>query len=232
MDISITNVHLPDEFATTMQEATVWHNRNEFKTLQQEYDLRRIDVREAEAKEKQQLEEDLDKFVAEKDSDVAELRKKRENVKAETEKQLSAVRENQRADEVEIKSKAELVVAKLNSERDVKLAQIKSGGQAEAEKIKIETQTYLQTKRAHAEAECAKNNAKSLDLSAEAEAFAAKQFIAKRKYEAKMRSLQSLRALAQNGSLAITGNSKDNMLAQLLANQQGGAVLGVNANQF
>ena len=39
-DISITNVHLPKEFADTMQEATVWHNRNEFKTLQQEYDLR------------------------------------------------------------------------------------------------------------------------------------------------------------------------------------------------
>ena len=39
-DISVTNVHLPKEFADTMQEATVWHNRNEFKTLQQEYDLR------------------------------------------------------------------------------------------------------------------------------------------------------------------------------------------------
>lgn len=39
-DISITNVHLPKDFADTMQEATVWHNRNEFKTLQQEYDLR------------------------------------------------------------------------------------------------------------------------------------------------------------------------------------------------
>merc|ERR1712154_668433 len=30
-DISITNVHLPKDFADTMQEATVWHNRNEFK---------------------------------------------------------------------------------------------------------------------------------------------------------------------------------------------------------
>merc|ERR1719411_884843 len=98
-DISITNVHLPKDFADTMQEATVWHNRNEFKTLQQEYDLRKIEVRESEAKEKQKLKEDLEKFTAEKDSDVAELRKKRENVKAETEKQLSAVRENQRADE-------------------------------------------------------------------------------------------------------------------------------------
>merc|ERR1712228_778878 len=187
-DISITNVHLPKEFADTMQEATVWHNRNEFKTLQQEYDLRKIEVRESEEKKK--------------------------NVDAETAKQLSAVREDENADVAEIKSKAELVVAKLNSERDVRLSKIRSGGMAEADKIKIETQTYLQTKKALAEAE----------------AFSAKQLIAKRKYEAKMRSLQSLRALANNNSLAISGNSKDNMLAQLLANQQGGAVLGVNGN--
>ena len=39
-DISVTNVHLPKEFADNMQETTVWHNRNQFKTLQQEYDLR------------------------------------------------------------------------------------------------------------------------------------------------------------------------------------------------
>merc|ERR1712176_1218299 len=229
-DISITNVHLPDEFATTMQEATVWHNRNEFKTLQQEYDLRKIGVREAEAKEKQKLKEDLEKFTAEKDSDVAELRKKKKMVDAETQKQLAAVREEENADVAEIKSKAELVVAKLNSERDVKLSKIKSTGKAEADKIKIETATYLQTKKAHAEAEIAKNNSQSLGLRAEAEAFSAKQLIAKRKYEAKMRSLQSLRALANNNSLSISGNSKDNILAQLLANQQGGAVLGVNAN--
>merc|ERR1712176_238604 len=136
-DISVTNVHLPKEFADTMQEATVWHNRNEFKTLQQEYDLRKIEVREAEAKEKQKLKEDLEKFTAEKDSDVAELRKKKKNVDAETAKQLSAVRENENADVAEIKSKAELVVAKLNSERDVKLSQIQSAGIAEADKIKI-----------------------------------------------------------------------------------------------
>jgi len=228
-DISVTNVHLPKEFADTMQEATVWHNRNQFKTLQQEYDLRKIEVREAEAKEKQKLKEDLEKFTAEKDKDVADVRKKKQLVLAETSKQLSVVRENETADLLDIKSNAELVVAKLNSTRDVKLSQIRSGGYAESEKIKIETETYLMTKRAAASAEVAKNDATSLKLTSDAEAFAAKQLVAKRKYEAKMRSLQSLRALAANNSVAISGNNKDNIMAQLLANQQGGAVMGINA---
>jgi len=227
-DISVTNVHLPKEFADNMQEATVWHNRNEFKTLQQEYDLRKIEVREAEAKEKQKLKEDLEKFTAEKDKEVADVRKRHKLVLAETEKQLAVVRENEAADVLEVKSNAELVVAKLHSQRDVRLSQIRSSGSAEADKIKIETETYVQTKKANAEAEIAKNNAQSLSLQSSAEKFAAEQLRAKRKYEAKMRSLQSLRALAGNQSLAITGNSKDNVMAQLLANQQGGAILGIN----
>merc|ERR1711994_872372 len=96
------------------------------------------------------------------------------------------------------------------------------------DKIKIETETYVQTKKADAEAEIAKNNAQSLGMTSAAEKFAAEQLRAKRKYEAKMRSLQPLRALAGNQSLAITGNSRDNVMAQLLANQQGGAILGIN----
>merc|ERR1712061_573937 len=222
------NVHLPKEFADAMQEATVWHNRNEFKTLQQEYDLRKIEVREAEAKEKQKLKEDLEKFTTEKDKEVADIRKKHKLVLAETAKQLAVVRENEAADVLEVKSNAELVVAKLHSQRDVRLSQIRSSGIAESEKIKVETETYVQTKRANAEAECAKNNAQSLALTSSAEKFAAVQLRAKRKYEAKMRSLQSMRSLSGNNDLAITGNSNDNMMAQLLANQKGGVVLGLN----
>merc|ERR1712141_3206 len=112
--------------------------------------------------------------------------------------------------------------------RDVRLSQIRSGGSAEADKIKIETETYVQTMRANAEKEIATNNAQSLALMSSAENFAAQQLRAKRFYEAKMRSLQSMRALATNNSVTIAGNSKDNVMAQLLANQQGGAILGIS----
>merc|ERR1712032_603679 len=176
----------------------------------------------------QKLKEDLEKFTAEKDRDVADVRKKHKLVLAETDKQLAVVRENEKADVLEVRSNAELVVAKLHSQRDVRLSQIRSGGSAEADKIKIETETYVQTMKANAEKEIATNNAQSLVLMSGAEKFAAQQLRAKRFYEAKMRSLQSMRALATNNSVAIAGNSKDNVMAQLLANQQGGAILGIS----
>merc|ERR1711953_1045661 len=100
--------------------------------------------------EKQKLKEDLDKFTAEKDKEVADVRKKHKLVLPETAKQLAVVRENEAADVLEVKSNAGLGVAKLHSQRDVRLSQIRSSGVAESEKIKVETETYVQTKRANA----------------------------------------------------------------------------------
>merc|ERR1712113_1217713 len=124
--------------------------------------------------------EDLDKFTAEKDKEVADVRKKHRLVLAETAKQLAVVRENEAADVLEGKSNAEFV-AKLQSQRDVRLSQIRSSGVAEADMIKIETETYVQSKKANAEAEIASNNAQSLGLTSSAEKFAAVQLKAKRK---------------------------------------------------
>lgn len=227
--VAVTNVHLPHEFANTMQEATVWQNRNEFKTLQQKYELRKIEAREAEAKDKQRCKEDLDKFMADKDTEVAALNKKRQLVLAETSKQLAQIKEQEKFDVLQINSTARLEVSEINAKRDVTLAKIRADGVAESEKIRIETDTYVKIKKADAENQVSNNTAKALDLTAAAEAYAARALEARRTYEEKMRQLQTMRALANNPQLAVAGDSKDNVMAQVLANQVGGAVLGVNA---
>ena len=159
---------------------------------------------------------------------LAEARKRRDYEYAITQKQLAQVKEQQAADCVEIKANGNLVVAQLNKERDVAKAKILSEGKAQAEKIKTETDVYIRTKRADAEAVIAKNVGTSLGLEAESEKYAAKQLVAKRLYEKKMRSLQSLRGLAINDNVLLSGNNGDNITAQLVANQKGGAVLGIN----
>jgi len=60
--------------------------------------------------------------------------------------------------------------------------------------------------------------------------YAAQQLIAKRKYEEKMRSLQTLQALSSNPNVALSGNNKDNAVAQLLSNQRNGVMLGLNSH--
>ena len=170
----------------------------------------------------------MDKKEEELGHQLAEGRKKREYEYAITQKQLAQIREQQDADCAEIKANGNLVVAKLNKERDIAKAKILSGGKAEAEKIKTETDVYIRTQRADADAVIAKNVGISLGLEAESEEYAAKQLVAKRLYEKKMRSLQSLRGLATNDNVLLVGNNGDNITAQLVANQKGGAVLGIN----
>jgi len=122
-----------------------------------------------------------------------------------------------------------LEVAKINAKRDVELSKIQSQGKAQADATRVETRTYIEKLKAETSRVIAENEAQCLDLKAGAEAAAAKQLASKREYDAKFKHLRILKALADNPKLAIAGSNGDNVVAQLLANQQGATVLGVNA---
>jgi len=226
--LSVTNVHLPREFANNMQEESVWGTRDEFNKLEQKFSLQKIQIKEIEAKSKQKAAEDLAEFTAEKEMLVADEKKKLANVQAETRKQIAMVKEQEKYDVNTVSSKALLVDAKINAERDVKLAKIRQEGQAEYDKINIEAKTYVASKEADSQRIIATNEATSMGLMASAEQEAATQLASQREYHKKMRSLQTLRALSQNNDVCISGNHKDNIVAQLVANAKQGNVLGLN----
>jgi len=102
--------------------------------------------------------------------------------------------------------------------------------EAESEKLRVESSTYVAAQRADAERQIAENKAQCMALTASAEAEAAERLSALRGYNEKMRSLQSMRALAQNKELSISGNSGDNVVAQLMASTHSAKVLGLPAN--
>jgi len=225
--LSVTNVHLPREFADNMQEESIWTTRDDFNKLEQKFALQKIAIKEIEAKSKQKADEDLANYTAEQDNLVADGRKRLDLVNAETHKQIAEINEQAKADILNIKSNASLVDAKINAERDVKLARIRENGTAQSEQIKVESKTYVATKEAEAQRVIAENQAQCMDLSASAEAEAAEQLASQRQYNKLMRSLQSMRGLAANKDFCVSGNNGDNLVAQLLANVNSGAVMGL-----
>eukprot|EP01083_Nonionella_stella_P269300 911054_1 len=227
VSLAVTNVHLPKQFADNMQEESVWSSRNEFATLEQTFSLQKIKIKEKEAKAKQKVDEDLATFCAEKNSVLADEKKKLANVEAQTSKQIAVINEQQKADVLHVQSEAQLEVANINAERDIKSSKIRQQGKAESEKINVETNTYVISKKAESQRIIAENQAQCMALNADAEREAAKQLVAKREYEKKMRSLQQLRGLSQNDNVCIAGNHKDNIVAQLVANTAQGTVLGI-----
>merc|ERR1712121_59844 len=98
--------------------------RDEFNKLEQKFSLQKIQIKELEAKSKQKADEDIAEFTAEKEMLVADQRKKLALVQAETRKQIAMVKEQEMFDVKTVESNARLVDARINAERDVKLAKI------------------------------------------------------------------------------------------------------------
>jgi len=230
--LAVTNVHLPHDFAETMAEETIWGTRDTFNKLQQKYKLKGIEIKEVEAKSRQKAQEDLAKFTAEKDSEIASKQKNFAKVEAETAKEIAEITEQQKADVLSIDADSKLLVAQINSKRDIKTSKIRQQGQAEADKVRIEANTYVALRQAEAQKIIKENGAKCTQLNASAEAEAATQCAAQRKYAEKMRALQQLRSLAMNDSVCITGNHKDNIMAQWIAFSREANVFGAGSQLF
>lgn len=229
-EIAVTNVHFNNQkMADEMAQPAIYKQQDEFNKLEQEYQLKRIQIKEKETKETQLRKEDLEKFEATLQKNYEESQAQLNKIRADTSKQLAKIREEERAEILTIKSESELEVAKVKAKTKVELSKIKSQGSAEADAIQVETRTYIEKLKATSSAVIAENQATCLDLKAGAEAQAAKTLASKREYDAKFKHLRILKALADNPKLAIAGSNGDNVVAQLLANQQGAAVLGINA---
>jgi len=228
-EIAVTNVHFNNpDFVQEMAQPAIYRQQDEFNKLEQSFQLKTIKIRESETKEKQIKKEDLEKFEAGLQRNVEELTKKLKKIKADTSRELADIRECEKAEILNIKSESNLEVSQIRRERDVSIAKIKSGGKAEADAIEVETRVYVEKLKADAAVKIAKNKALALDYQAGAEMDAAKALTQKRDYDQKFKHLRILKGVAENRECAITGNSGDNQVAQLLAGSQAGKVIGLN----
>jgi len=230
-EIAVTNVHFNTaKIADEMAQPAIYRQQDEFNKLQQEFELKRIKIKEKETKEKQLRKEDLEKFEANLQKTVEEYQAKLNKIRADTSKELAEIKEKERAEILKIKSTSNLEVAKVKALTQVSLAKIKSEGTAQADATEVETRTYIAKLKASANSKVAVNKAEALKLKAEAEQNAAKPLASRREFDLKFKHLRVLKALADNRQVAIAGSNGDNVVAQLLANKTSAAVLGINAN--
>merc|ERR1711920_656341 len=228
-EIAVTNMHFKNpDFVTDMAQPATYLQQNEFNKLEQSFQLKTIKIRETETKEKQIKKEDLEKFEAGLQRNVEEITKKLNKIRADTSRELADIREREKAEILNIQSESNLEVSKIRRERDVSIAKIRSSGKAEADAIEVETRVNIEKWKADAAVQIAKNKAVALDHQARAESDAAKALVQKRDYDQRFKHLRVLKGVAENRQCAITGNSGDNQIAQLLAGSQAGKVIGLN----
>lgn len=226
--MAVTNVHLPHALAKDMEQATIYHNKDEYEKLNQQHALLVIDNDEKEKKEKQLMKEKLEQYEAECKRRLAEQNSKLQLIKAETKKILSDVKEQENAEVVKIEAEGRLEASGVDRKKHVETAQIKASGEAEGEQMRVDARAHVIKVLAEADSKVAELNAQALQTIAKAEGDGAKGLAAKRLYDEKMRQLNVIQGLSSNRDVTISGSSKDNYVTQLLASGRAGAILGVN----
>jgi len=147
---------------------------------------------------------------------------------AETRAIIADIDEKLNADTLDLRTQSELKVAQLAKAKELITAQLDAEAIAESRTILSEMEAFTNKSKAEARAAVAKNNALTLTHQAGAENVAASKLRVKRDYEAKMSHLRVLKNLAANNKLVLSGTNKDSVVAQLLATQQGAAMVGLN----
>lgn len=225
--ITITNVHLPDEFRMQMEEATTFDSKNIRAAAEQKYKLLVIEDNEKRNKEEQRLIEEKQQAVSVNEQRMAQEMKVTQLFDAGTRAMVADIEQKMRADVLEIKTNSELQVSQLDKAKEVALAELEAEAVAESRRIMAEMEAFVMTQRADAKAKVSALDAQSLALQAQAEAEAASKLRAKRDYLAKMAGLRVLKNMANNTDCTIMGTNKDNPTAQLLGSKNTAVALGL-----
>merc|ERR550525_411169 len=196
--MAVTNVHLPLGISDNMQQTTIYDNQIEYNRLHQQHQLLVIENEEKEKKERQAMKEKLEQYEAECKKRLAAEHAKLGLIKAETKLQVSTI----------------------DREKEVRLSEIRARGQAEGEQLRVEARAHVLQTLAAADASVAKLKGEATTVIASAENSAVKGLASKRKFDQKMRQLNVIQGLSQNTDVSISGTSKDNYVAQLLASGQ------------
>jgi len=226
--ITITNVKLPGEFRSQMENATTYETLNRKQQAQQQYEMLKIKNEEKRHQAEQRADEDLKQMESTNKMRLAQEEKVTETFQAETNALIANIKEKMNSELREIKADADLAVAKLETEKELLLTRIQAETSAEITQLNAEIEAFSLAATANAKKEVASIESQALSMSAEAEEVAATALVAKRDFEAKMAQLRILKNLAVNEQVAVSGSNKDSVVAQIVASQNASVALGIN----
>jgi len=228
--ITITNVHLPQNFQQQMESATTFHSKTLRAAAEQKYNLIQINNDADKEKALQLMAQSIEKArVANDEARAAEL-KLASKYEADTNLILADIKEKNHAEVLDLMSNSALTVTKLEKEKQIELSNLDAQAQAGVQQIIVEMEGFVLKTSSEAELTVAKNDAETLRLKAEAERIAATKLRAKREFESRMAQLKVLKTLASNKNLSISGTNKDSVIAQLVAAKNSALALGINGS--
>lgn len=203
--VTITSIHLPQDMAASLENATTFDKKRIEADRKQIYDLRSVkDTQEFDATKK---ELEFSRLASEEkaEKERTEIQKQLDVCKAEHSARLEEIRSQMGVDVLRIEADAKKQVAEIDANKHKIVQEITAGTDAEVHDLLATSRADVHRILATAKATVAQNKAKALETKADAEAVAAPKLRVKREHEFERVKLSVLEAMANNESMLMTG---------------------------
>ncbi|KDO21110.1 hypothetical protein SPRG_13816 [Saprolegnia parasitica CBS 223.65] len=227
--VSITNVLLPQNFETQMEEKTTYQSAIKEQTMKQQSDMQLLQYKEAIdttklSKRMRRMEE-----TEAGSSQCAEIQKDIDVIMADTKLLEAQIQQEQSVRCAKIVADADLSIAKIAAETEMIQTEIKAACDAEVMKILAERDALVVKMKADVDRLQALGDARVNEILADAEGAASSKLQLQREYLLKMQRLDITSAMASNADLVIAGNGNQNLLADVfVAQQKSNVLLNIN----
>lgn len=215
-DVMITDVELPDTITSQMASKTFAISENAQQKVTQMYDMQQLQFNEEIATLRQTYMEEREKEKTTGQQQETEVRLKLNSMRAEVQKEVNAIENDNKVVLSEIRASTDLEVTKLNQAKDVVLAAIRDAAYEETERLKAETALYCSRKVNEAKLAVARHEAAAEEANAEAQGVIAPMLEKKNMFAIDQSKLDVYKALATNEELVLSDSNNQELNTMLL----------------
>lgn len=214
-DATITNVILPPELASTLQNETTYDSKQKEEIKSHQYQIKLMnDDADLQMKElKAQNHRLAQDEIAKKARTL--IHKQQQEIEAQRKKQLAIIKAEEEAATRKYNAQSELANAKIQGEKEAAEIILKAEGEAEAQRIAIDQYAEVELTRSKARLAASTNQAKALEVEAEIEERAATQLKEKRAHEIALKKMDALKGMARSGKIIISGENGDRFINEI-----------------
>lgn len=213
--ITITNIGLPNELQTSLQNTTTFISKEREHTKSHNYNIIVEDNKNTLEMERLRNANERLKVNEQHAIYLKSLKKEVDEINSITKKRLAEINAEAECEKRAIIIKAEKEEAKLTGEKNKFLSVTRAEGAKKAAVIKQEVENYCMIRSSEKEKACSENRAKALSLIADAEEKASKSMRAKREYILQQKELQVIEALSKNSKIVVSGSTDYLPVAQM-----------------
>ncbi|TMW68534.1 hypothetical protein Poli38472_006002 [Pythium oligandrum] len=229
--VAITDVKLPETFQSQMQSRTTHLSAIKEQKMKQQSDMQMLQYKEEIDMTKLQRKMLIMEEEQTAKANCAEIQKEIDLVMADTKLVQEQIAQDMRVRCNNINVDAELKIAQIRAERERIAAEISAHCDAEIELLNAEKAALDLQLRAIAEELRVSGESKAAEVIARAEGAAAKKLEKVRAHELSMKRLEMLASLAKNKQTVISGDTANNLLADMLvANRQQNLMINVDGS--